>query len=340
MEIVDNIKVLNQENAKIFLKKFSNFDDNWQIDKVAGDASFRSYYRVFLKSKPRDSLILMYAPVGLERIDHFIAIDKILLKYNFSAPQIFAIDETNGMLLLEDFGDNSFGKILIRNKNRENDLYEKAINLLLELHKVSNKILTTHDDIKEYNKNILLGEVMLFIDWYLLHKKYNLGDDLRKIYIEEWNKIFDNLIFKNDVLVLRDYHVDNLMEIENRKGIFSVGLLDFQDALIGSPSYDLVSLLEDARRDVSVDVRQKMLNNFLQKTHFNPEDILNDYKILSLQRNIKILGIFARLSIRDKKDNYLNFLPRVEQLVLDRLNDSIFKNGKLARIINDIITKQ
>jgi aminoglycoside/choline kinase family phosphotransferase len=127
-------------------------------------------------------------------------------------------------------------------------------------------------------------------------------------------------------VVLRDYHADNLMVLKTRKNHQSVGLLDFQDALIGSKAYDLVSLLEDARRDVNEELRKKMIDYYLEKSHVEKEQFILDYKILSLQRNIKILGIFARLVLRDNKKQYLDLMPRVLELVKIRAfsNDPIF----------------
>ena len=135
-----------------------------------------------------------------------------------------------------------------------------------------------------------------------------------------WFQLFDLLDKENQVLVLRDYHADNLMVVKDRDGMSSVGLLDFQDAVIGSKAYDLVSLLEDARRDVDEKNRQQLLQYYLDKSGCDEKTFMRDYEILSLQRNVKILGIFARLSLRDGKHNYLNMIPRVLAFVHARLD--------------------
>jgi aminoglycoside/choline kinase family phosphotransferase len=278
----------------------------------------------------------MYAPVGFERVDHFIAIDNFLCDYGLSAPKIIMSDEVNGMLLLEDFGDDSFRKILINYPNREFELYKNAIDLLIELQQVSNaNFCANHASFKleEYSEEILLKEVMLFAQWYLLLKNKEFTKSQEELFKSKWVALFNRLNKKNKVIVLRDYHADNLMNLSDRKGIYSVGLLDFQDALIGSAAYDLVSLLEDARRDVSKDIQSKMLTYFIEKSAINKVNIITDYEILSLQRNIKILGIFARLSLRDKKDSYLELLPRVEKLVSERLQSCNLIDDQFREII-------
>ena len=132
--------------------------------------------------------------------------------------------------------------------------------------------------------------------------------------------MFDKLSKNNQAIVLRDYHADNLMVLNNHDGFEAVGLLDFQDALVGSCAYDLLSLLEDARRDVNEESKQKLFDYFISKANYNSEDFLIDYEIISLQRNIKILGIFARLHLRDGKNQYINFMPRVKNFVEQRLD--------------------
>jgi aminoglycoside/choline kinase family phosphotransferase len=146
-----------------------------------------------------------------------------------------------------------------------------------------------------------------------------------------WFQLFDLISKENQVLVLRDYHADNLMVVKDRNNFAAVGLLDFQDAVIGSKAYDLVSLLEDARRDVNENNRHKLLEYYLNQSSINKASFLQDYEILSLQRNIKIIGIFARLSIRDKKDVYLNMIPRVVGFIENRLNfdNEIFSEMKI-----------
>jgi aminoglycoside/choline kinase family phosphotransferase len=163
---------------------------------------------------------------------------------------------------------------------------------------------------------------MLFVDWYLPNvAKKTITQDQIIEFQNIWLDLFSKLS-PAKTLVLRDYHSENLMIVEGRSGIKQVGLLDFQDAVIGCGAYDLVSLLEDARRDVSKNTQQKMLQHYLEQSNCNFDQFLIDYQILSLQRNIKIVGIFSRLAFRDNKQNYLDLLPRVFGYIHPRLQDN------------------
>jgi len=312
---------LNETTAKVFLAK--NNIANCTIKKVAGDASFRSYYRIFCDDK---TFILMFAPPSHENIGPFIDIDKFLVENNFSAPKIFAVDAVEGFILLEDFGDDSYGRVLAdsANQSQEISIYKNACDVLLELHK-----LDAPNDLEVYNHALLFREVMLLVDWYLPHvKKITMTLQEKARFKQLWFELFDLLSRENQVLVLRDYHADNLMILPQRQGYKSVGLLDFQDAVIGSSAYDLVSLSEDARRDVNEKTREEIFAHYLYSTSIDKNAFAQDYTILSLQRNIKILGIFARLATRDSKPHYLNLLPRVIKSVIMRLSSDnpIFKD--------------
>ncbi len=324
---------INYEQASNFLKK--NDYDKFTIKKIAGDASFRSYYRITFDNQ---SLILMFAPPSHEDIKPFIKVDKFLRDNEFLAPEILAIDEQHGFLLLQDFGDVSYAKFLQKNPENEIKIYKMAVDELLKLHQINFK--GYHNLVPQYNNFVLYREVQLFIDWYLKLYDKKITLDLKKKFKSLWFEQFDQLNDQN-YFVLRDYHADNLMLVEEKKtrllhkdiddksknelatnltSSLKVGLLDFQDALIGSRAYDLASLLEDARRDVSKKTVNEILDYYLQKSSHNQESLLTDYEILSLQRNIKILGIFARLALRDNKKQYLELLPRVLDHVKNRLN--------------------
>ena len=306
---------LDENMAKDFLKK--NNIQNYQIKKVAGDASFRSYYRIFFSEK---TLILMFAPPQYEDIRPFEKIADFLFQNNFSAPKIFARDEENGFLLLEDLGDDTYSRVLAKLPNNqlieaELSLYKNACDCLIELHK-----MMPPQNLPVYNHALLFREVMLFIDWYLPLQKKNISLAEKAQFKFLWFQLFDLLSKEEQVLVLRDYHADNLMVLPNRKDHQKVGLLDFQDGVIGAKAYDLVSLLEDARRDLDHQNRIYLLDYYLKNSSALKPVFTRDYEILSLQRNIKILGIFARLSMRDNKHYYLNLLPRVLNFVIMRLN--------------------
>ncbi len=257
-----------------------------EIKSLPSDASYRHYARI---KKDNQKFILMIAPPEKEDVRPFLKIGEILRNANLNAPEIFAKDINAGLLLLEDFGDDLFSAVLRENRGNESELYAAAIKLLEDLPKTA--------DIQEYSRAKLIEEVSLFTDWFAT------GAD-KDAYINIWQNLLDRLDNKEKVLVLRDYHADNLVWLPERAGAHKIGLLDFQDAVIGHPAYDLVSLLEDARRDVDKNIAAQTLKT---KT----PDFLRDYFILAAQRNCKIIGIFNRLKKRDGKDGYLKFLPRV-----------------------------
>jgi hypothetical protein len=290
-----------------------NHINNYQIQKIAGDASFRHYYRI---KQDHKSFIIMDAPPPQEDIEPFCKIADFLLKNNFSAPKIFAKDKNAGLLLLEDFGDTSYRKAMEQKPSDEINLYTNSVDLLINLAQIN-----PPNNLAIHDHQLLLEEVMLFVDWYLPKVA------LKRISTQQinefqhiWLGLFSKLSPPKN-LVLRDYHSDNLMLLDNKKSIQKVGLLDFQDAIIGYAAYDLVSLLEDARRDVSINIWQKMLKHYLNHSNCDEDQFMIDCQILSLQRNIKIIGIFSRLFARDGKKSYLNFLPRVFGYINKRLQN-------------------
>jgi len=303
-------------NRETLIKEFlgQNHINNYQIQKIAGDASFRNYYRI---KQGDNSFIIMDAQPPREDTRPFCQIADFLFKHNFSTPKIFARNESSGLLLLEDFGDDSYRKVLEHKASDEIAIYTDAVNLLINLTKIN-----PPNNLPVYDPQLLLAEVMLLVDWYLPKIIFR---EISTQQIDEFKQIWLNLFAKlspSKNLVLRDYHSDNLMLLNEREGIRKVGLLDFQDAVIGCAAYDLVSLLEDARIDVSKNIQQKMLQHYLNHSDCDHNQFILDYQILSLQRNIKIIGIFSRLSARDNKQNYLDFLPRVFSYIHYRLQDN------------------
>ncbi len=272
---------------------------------LPGDASFRHYERI---KNDGESFILMNAPPPMEAVRPFVKAALFLEKNGFSAPHIFIADEENGFLLLEDFGDDLYTAILDGNhaSSLESEIYRRAVEALAALHQI------TPPDFSVYSDAMLLREAKLFTDWYLPYAEIELGEKAKVEYEEILLTLFASLKKQNPVLVLRDYHADNLIYLPEREGYKKVGLLDFQDAVIGSPVYDLVSLLEDARRDVAPALREKIFDYYLSLNQDIDKEIFHTcYSILGAQRNLKIIGIFTRLTVRDGKRRYLYFLPRV-----------------------------
>ena len=307
--------------SREFIKKNfldEHFGQEYKIDKLPADASFRSYERIAADGQ---TYILMDAPPHQEEVLPFIKVGEFLHKNDFSAPEIIKQDVKNGLLLLEDFGSNHYSKVLA-DKDADVDesvLYRKAIDVLVKLHKTDLAI-----DLPIYDQKKLLDEACLLTDWYF--QAFNgeeLAPHFRDEYVEIWTKLLSSLRFPNDCLVLRDYHADNLMWLEDREGHKKVGLLDFQDAVVGSVVYDMVSLLEDARRDVGDAVVQQMINYYIETTNHNRKEFLADYVILGTQRSCKILGVFARKALRDDDPRYLKLLPRVWTYIRNHLNNPL-----------------
>lgn len=273
------------------------------IERLAGDASARRYARASIGEK---TAMVMDTPPEGENFPAFVHIAEHLLGSGYSAPKIMARDMQNGFLLLEDFGSNSFSAILANNGVNEEKLYTAAIDLLAEWQNLP------EINIPAYNAEVYLREASLFPDWFLPQVLgAEKAKDLRAEYMRIWDGILNEAKLSQNIFVHRDFHADNLMWLPARECTERVGLLDFQDALMGDGAYDVVSLLEDARRDVPPKLAEKMIIRYVQKTGLDEETFRTSYSILGAQRNSKIIGIFWRLCLRDGKDGYLRFLPRV-----------------------------
>ena len=281
----------------------------------AGDASFRRYYRLGGNGR---RAILMDAPPPQEDVVPYIAVSQILRRLGFSAPEVFADDRTRGFLLIEDFGDDTYTRLLDRGGD-EPALYALAVDTLIELQRAVEA--RGNPDLPPYDAERFLAEAALLVGWYA---PAALGEPLsaarRDEYLDLWRTLLPQASLPGDTLVLRDYHVDNLMLLRDRSGVQGCGLLDFQDAVCGPPSYDLVSLLDDARRDVPAELRQTMTERYLAAfPSLDRAAFLQSAAILAAQRNCKILGIFTRLWRRDGKPRYLVHLPRIWRLLEQEL---------------------
>jgi len=288
-----------------FLAKFGWH--NAERELLAGDASFRRYERLRLNSK---TAVLMDAPPPKEDVKPFIKITDHLMGLGYSVPKIFAYDIDAGLLLLEDFGDNTFTNALAAGAD-EKRLYKSAVDVLIDLH-CREPLVSVPSDIESYNNEKLLAEAMLFVDWYMKGQLGNtIRDELRNEFLEVWNRLISKHNFSSETLVLRDFHADNLMWLEDRIGIQKCGLLDYQDAVKGHPAYDLMSLLEDARRDLQPSLITGLLNYYNSAIPSSEQkEFTNIYAILAAQRHCKVIGIFSRLAMRDGKRQYLVHIPR------------------------------
>jgi len=271
------------------------------IRPLAGDASFRRYFRVH---RGADTAVLMDAPPEHEDIGPFLTVAGHLLDRGFHPPRPLAIDRERGLLLLEDFGDDRVGPLLQREPQRERAIYEAAIDILARL-----AAQPAPPDIAPYDDLAMSREVMLFPDWYAPALALDVDE---AAYLPAWRSAWGDVLRvaeANPVLVLRDYHADNLMVLPGRA---ELGLLDFQDALAGHAAYDLVSLLQDARRDVAPELEEAMIGLYCERANVADRDLFRaHYEILGAQRNTKILGIFTRLWKRDGKPFYPTMHPRI-----------------------------
>ncbi len=297
-------KMIPPDTAPAFLARHG-----WagaRIAPLAGDASFRRYFRVHDAAR---TAVLMDAPPHLEDSRPFLAIGKHLHDLGFSAPQPLAADLDQGLILLEDFGDNRVGPVLARDPSQERAVYETAVDILAALH------AHPATGVAAYAEPELLREARLFPDWYLPAVAVAEGPG----YDAAWTGLWPHVLAGPPVLTLRDYHADNLMIID-RPGLRGLGLLDYQDALAGHPAYDLVSLLQDVRRIVSPELEAAMLTRYLAaRPDTDAHAFRTAYDILGAQRNIKILGVFTRLYVRDGKASYPAFHPRLWDLVTRNL---------------------
>ncbi len=294
---------------------------------IRADASSRSYEK--LKQGDEERAVLMNAPytptkdpylttakLAGSNPEAFICLATELTRRGFSAPQILAADMDNGLLLLEDLGTDLFAHILVREPQKEPELYAAAISCLAALYRSSfpsnmaARKARWHVD--SYDAPALQAEADLFLDWYIPEFDTPLSGKAK----QEWHKIWANLFTILDIqpagLALRDFHAENIFWLAERDGTANVGLIDFQDALFAHPAYDLVSLLEDARRDVDPNIVDDLITQFCQQSGIEDnENFRAAYAVMGAQRNAKILGIFVRLARRDGKEHYLDMIPRI-----------------------------
>lgn len=266
------------------------------VEPLIGDASFRRYFRVRRGGR---SAMLMDAPPPHEDPGPFLDVGRWLAEHGHRAPAIHAADRSRGLVLIEDFGQDRMRDWLDANAHAEHEVYERAIDALVRLHRSPPGPFAPYD-LQTYQR-----EASLFTEWYCPAMRLRVDEEGYRTAFEE---VLRPMLPRQNpgVTVLRDYHAENIMLLQGGHQ----GLIDFQDALVGHPAYDLVSLLQDARRDVSPDLERAMLDRYLAQVDAE-EDFEADYARLGAQRNAKIVGIFSRLWKRDDKPRYLAYIPRV-----------------------------
>jgi len=298
---------MNSERLDSFLRR-NGWGDAARAP-LTGDASFRSYLRL---TRGGDRAVLMVAGPPNEDVRPFLGVGAFLVEHGFSAPRVLAADEPNGLLLLEDLGDDSYARLLARGEAPQ-PLYAAAVDVLALLHRF------TPPDLAVYDESRIIEEGRILPEWYLPALTGRPSpSELFEEYAALWRQVLPLAGRGNAkrVLVLRDYFADNLMWLPGRNGIARVGLLDFQDAVVGPAAYDLVSLLQDSRRALPPAMVEMMINRYADVAGISDRDAFRTaYTVLGAQRNARIVGLWPRLWKRDGKPQYLRFLDHTWRLL-------------------------
>lgn len=321
----NTIKKARLDRQLAFAKKHGWADAD--LFPLPSDASKRSYIRLV---KPAGSCLLMDAPPESEKLAEFIKIAEHLQGIGVRTPQIITADIGAGLALIEDFGDDTFTRLLATGYSEE-ALYLEAVKILVQLHGAADRALQVN--VPDYSMEIMLEEVGRFLLWFVPAAR---GDEATpketRAFMEAWRAVLEHVASDQSSFVVRDFHVDNLMIVadaqasndafdsNDQNATIQCGLLDFQDALKGPPAYDMASLLEDARRDIAPATRATALDAYFgAHKHVDRASFLRDMNILAGQRHTKVAGLFVRLSVTDGKHGYLDHLSRVLALLKNAL---------------------
>ena len=309
-----------------------------KLIKIKGDASFRSFFRK--TNVKRNSIVVVAKKEKFKNLLVYDAINKILRKNKILAPHLYNENYSKNFIEIQDFGNKTLFDEL--NKKRKNKFFyfKKIIELLIKIQSIKNRQINTFKNrkylIPKYEKKILIKEANLFCDWYI---KNNFSKNGIKKFSKKFKKVMKNLasrlMLKENVFVHRDFHISNLMLVKK-----SIGVIDSQDALVGNRAYDLASLIDDVRLKTSKSFKKKVFNYYLKKQKkINTHKLKNDFEILSIMRNLKIIGIFTRLAIRDGKKNYLKLIPYAWKLISIRIDENeVFKD--LKNLLNQKFKKK
>ena len=310
----------------------------FKLKKIRSDASFREFFR--LKKGNKTSIIVTARKERFRNLIAYSAINKFLRGKGIHTPKTISQHYSEGIMEIEDFGDNTLLHFVRKSKNIL-PLYKKSIDVILKLQKIKpiNKIkIKSNQNLKfdNYNLKNLHKESDLFLNWYLpgILGKRKSKKFKTKIKIE-LNKLYKQIYFKNKFIVHRDFHISNIMPIRRK-----LGIIDTQDVILGNPMYDVASLIDDVRIEIPLQIKNKVFQYYFKKSSLRKKMyfLKNDFDILSIQRNLKILGIFYRLYKRDKKPKYLKYLPYTWKLIELRMKNKIFKN--LEKTLLNAVSKK
>ena len=299
------------------------------LKKIKGDASVRKFYRK--KNDSFNSIVVFAKKDKFKNLLVYDAINKILIKNNILAPALYLEKYNKGYLEIQDFGNNTVLRILKYKKKNKLLYFKRIIKILIKIQSIKNRQIKNFKNknyiIPKYNKKILIEEAELFCDWYV---KKNMPANKRGKFNKKFKMIIRelslNLKLKNNIFVHRDFHISNLMVVNEQ-----IGVIDSQDALIGNKAYDLASLIDDVRFETSQITKDKIYNYYLKgQKKLDKLKFKNDFEILSILRNLKIIGIFTRLAFRENKKNYLKFIPYTWRLINMRIkNNEKFNDLKI-----------
>ena len=293
--------------------------------EIKGDASFRKFYR----NKKKNSIIVFTDKNKNKNLLVYDAINKILIKNKVIAPKLLSQNYKKNYIEIEDLGSKTIYQLFVSDNKSHYLIFKKVVKLLNKIQLIKDKEIKNFKNkfykIKEYKKQILLNEAKLFNNWYASKKlsknklnifKYKFNNEIKFLLLK--------LNYKNNILVHRDFHVSNLIINSNNK----IGIIDSQDALIGNKAYDLASLIDDVRYKISNSLKEKVYNYYLNTNKkIDVNKFKNDFDILSVLRNLKIIGIFMRLAERDSKKKYLKLIPYAWKMIDNRMNQNkVFNN--------------
>ena len=307
------------------------------LKSIKGDASFRKFFRK--KNNNKNSIVVFAKKEKFKNLLVYDAINKIFNKNKILAPNLYEENYKKGYIEIQDFGDETIFKILLKKKNNKLKYFKKIVKILIQIQSIKNRDIKDFKKkkyiIPKYDKLILLKEARLFCDWYIKKKLQKKNrDKFNKKFKRITKKLISNLKLNNNVFVHRDFHVSNLMLVNNR-----IGVIDGQDALIGNKAYDLASLVDDVRLRTSAILKNKIYKFYINKqNNLNRAKFKNDFDILSVLRNLKIIGIFTRLAVRDGKKRYLKLIPRAWELINIRIDNQIF--SELKKLLNQNFKKE
>ena len=303
-----------------------NFNNN-TIIPIKGDASFRKFYRK--KNKKKSSIIIYSQREKIKNLLNYDSINKLLLNNKISAPRLLSENFNKNYIEVEDLGTKTLFDIFKKKKTNKFKIYKKILIILIKLQNIKVKKIKNFKKnfykIPNYSKTLIYKEANLFLEWYV---PYTLNKQKRSKIKKKLKKNISSLLGKiqlpNNTFVHRDFHVSNLMFKKNK-----ISVIDSQDALYGNIAYDLASLIDDVRLKTSYNLKEMIYQNYLylNKKKINEIKFKNDFEILSVLRNLKVIGIFTRLAVRDGKRKYLKLIPHAWKLIENRVNNNdIFKD--------------